>query len=249
MKRSQLVLTAAVVVVAGLVAAPFATDLFTADPKPALRVQQAPEPTVEPSPSPSPSPSPAPPPSPVAAPSPEESAPGLPSCYKHIGTDATRPQIRNMLTAAARKQYWTTTKGITAPVALVKAIAWQKTRWQSSIVSCDGSTIGVMQVSPKTAGWLNERFTVAYDVHTLSGNAALGAEYIQWLIKHYGDTTFASAAHPYDVLHNDGMLDMVIGAYSAGTSSIDARGVAGIPNPEFVAQVKKLMADCPCLAY
>jgi hypothetical protein len=247
MKRSQLVLTTAVVVVAGLVAAPFAADLFKADPKPvSVQVQQVPEPTVEPSPSPSPSPSPPPP---APSPSPEESAPGLPSCYKHIGTDATRPQIRNMLTAAARKQYWTTTKGITAPVALVKAIAWQKTRWQSSIVSCDGSTIGVMQVSPKTAGWLNERFTVSYDVHTLSGNAALGAEYIQWLIKHYGDSAFASSAHPYDVLHNNGMLDMVIGAYSAGTTAIDARGVAGIPNPDFVAQVKQLMTDCPCLTY
>jgi soluble lytic murein transglycosylase-like protein len=166
-----------------------------------------------------------------------------------VGTDATRPQVRNALTTAARTEYWTATKGITVPPALVKAIAWQKTRWQSSIVSCDGTTVGIMQVSPKTAGWLNQRFTAEYDLHTLAGNAALGAEYLQWLVKHYGDTAFATSAHPYDVLHNPRMLDMVIGAYSAGTAEIDAKGAAGIPNPEFVAQVKELMTSCPCLSY
>jgi hypothetical protein len=244
MKRSQLALAAALAGVLLIVAAVFV--FHDESPQP-VAVRMA---TQSPSPSPTPSPVPEPSPSPDLSPEPSPTpTPGLPSCYKHVGTDASRAEVKNRLAAAARKEYWTTTKGITVPVALMKAIAWQKSRWQSSIVSCDGTTMGIMQVSPKTAAWLNKRFTAEYDLHTLEGNTALGAEYLQWLIKHYGDTTFASARKPYDVLRNPGMLDMVIGAYSAGTSEIDARGAAGIPNPEFVAQVKQFMTTCPCLTY
>jgi hypothetical protein len=243
-KQTRLLGAVGGVVAVAVVATVLVIDSRKEPPPRAVAVVESPSPYESPSPSPSPSPEPSPEPEPSESPAPP---PGLPACYTHVGKDAPAHRISAVLTAAARKEYWTTTKGITVPVPLMKAIAWQKSRWKSSIVSCDRKTIGVMQVSPKTATWLNERFTVTYEINTLTGNAALGAEYLQWLIKYFGDTKFASRPRRYDLLSNPGMLDMVISAYSAGTTRIDAHGLAGITNPEFVAQVKDLMTTCPCL--
>jgi len=39
-----------------------------------------------------------------------------------------------------------------------------------------------MQVMPNTATWMNQRFGTSFGVHTLSGNAFLGGQYLAWLV-------------------------------------------------------------------
>jgi hypothetical protein len=174
--------------------------------------------------------------------------PGPPQCSKKNGKDATKAAVRDALTAAASRDYWTKTK-VVLPVNLVKAIAWQESGWQSAIVACDGG-IGTMQIMPATATWLNNRFGSTFDINTVDGNTLLGAEYLAWEIKYFGDLYYAEAADPYDVLNNPGMLDAVISGYNYGVAKVDpSQGAAGIPNPKYVTPVKALMTNCVCLTY
>src|SRR4051812_3264558 len=108
MKSYRLPLAVLLAVAAGIVGTVLVIDRHRETP-PVKQVVVAAE---SPNPSPSPSPSALPPPPPE--PSPEESEPaaaeGVPSCYKKVGADASRPVVRKTLVAAGRKQYWTTTK-------------------------------------------------------------------------------------------------------------------------------------------
>lgn len=67
---------------------------------------------------------------------------------------------------------------VSLPPRLIKAVAEQESGWQSAIIACDGG-IGTMQVMPATADWMNQRFGVSHDVHTLSGNTMLGSALLQ----------------------------------------------------------------------
>jgi len=63
--------------------------------------------------------------------------------------------VKAALTKAAGTPYWSTVRNkpegysgdgseITVPVNLMKAVAWQESGWQSTIIACDGG-IGTMQ--------------------------------------------------------------------------------------------------------
>jgi hypothetical protein len=221
-------------------AAPSVRPTSTLKPKPT----EAPKPSPKPVPRPTPHARPSRKPIVVAKPPVAHRAEHATRCGS-IGTDVAKAVVRQALLDASSREYWTKTTGIVAPIHLMKAIAWQESGWQSSIVACDGG-IGTMQVMPATAAWLNDRFGSDFDVKTVSGNTFLGAEYIAWLIKYFGDVYYASATNPYS-LENPGMLDAVISAYNVGADAVDP--TKGVPNPNYVRSVRALMTSCPCSAY
>jgi soluble lytic murein transglycosylase-like protein len=128
---------------------------------------------------------------------------------------------------------------ITVPAALMEAVAWQESGWQSDIASCDGGN-GVMQIQQATASWMNKRFGTSYDYTTLSGNVAIGAEYLEWLIAYFGENSFG---HHYDITDPD-LLAAVAGAYNAGPNAVQfANGHTVVSS--YAANVMALMRQQP----
>jgi hypothetical protein len=192
-----------------------------------------------------------------------------PNCPKHTGTDASKTAVRDALVAAGARQYWNDSNRpgdldgdlptITIPANLMKAVAWQESGWQSTILACDGG-IGTMQVMPGTATWANGRFGTSYDVNTLSGNTALGAEYLQWEIMYFGlyyfgdfDLDATAAVGPGGAEMT--LRDVVIAGYNVGAGAVENRGADGaddyleIPNQRYVDNVTALITECTCLSY
>ncbi|MFJ1755249.1 lytic transglycosylase domain-containing protein [Kitasatospora sp. NPDC088134] len=143
------------------------------------------------------------------------------------------------------------------PLALVKAIAWQESGWQSAIKACDGG-IGTMQIMPGTATTMNNKYGTNSDVNTLAGNVTIGTQYLDWLVAYYGDSCFDGKydLSPDPVSGKTPLLDLVIAAYNAGAGNVHytvttdpatgaAVGVSVIPNPSYVANVKALMGKAP----
>ncbi|MEW2330350.1 transglycosylase SLT domain-containing protein [Micromonospora chersina] len=187
-----------------------------------------------------------PPPPPKPAPS------GCTPSYR--GTQATRSQVKSALSDAAARTYWpTSAPDIKIPLTLMKATAWQESGWQSNIVACDGG-IGLMQVMPATADWMNQRFGQSYDIDDYQDNAYLGGTYLAWLTKYIGDMYFESdyrldAALCTSEL-NSCLLNAVIAAYNYGHGAVAREGEPlTIPNPQYVRNVRALMTECVCLSY
>jgi soluble lytic murein transglycosylase-like protein len=66
--------------------------------------------------------------------------------------------------------------------SLVKAVAWQESGWQQEAVSKVGA-IGVMQVMPDTAKYVNESLEAGdLDVRSAPDNVALGVSYLDHLL-------------------------------------------------------------------
>jgi soluble lytic murein transglycosylase-like protein len=70
------------------------------------------------------------------------------------------------------------------PDNLMLAIAWQESNWNQHVISRDGG-IGVMQIMPYTATWLNSIAGTRNDPYTLWGNLNLGATYLSWLWRQF----------------------------------------------------------------
>lgn len=236
----------------------------SANPEPTESPSEEPPPPVEPSVAPSPTQAAPPAKKPVKA-KPKRAAgplpqgapvvnrkpkpnPGPPQCSTKVGTDAPKAAVGRALETAAKRQYWTSTKGVVVPVDLMKAIAWQESGWQSAIRACDGG-IGTMQLMKDTVDFLNLKFVDEYHPETLEGNTSLGAEYLAYLIKYFGDNYYADAANRYDLVNNVGMLDAVISAYNMGNSKIDPQDPKTIKNWQYVYNVKALRKNCVCLKY
>ncbi|MCW3817024.1 transglycosylase SLT domain-containing protein [Micromonospora sp. DR5-3] len=187
-----------------------------------------------------------PPPPPKPAPS------GCQPSYR--GTQATRSQVKSALSDAAAKTYWpTSAPDIRIPLNLLKATAWQESGWQSNIVACDGG-IGLMQVMPATADWMNQRFGESYDINAYRDNAYLGANYLAWLTKYIGDMYFESDYRLDASLCtselNSCLLNAIIAAYNYGPYAVAQEGEPlTIPNPQYVRNVRALMTECVCLSY
>ncbi|WP_433312023.1 transglycosylase SLT domain-containing protein [Micromonospora chersina] len=235
------------------------------DEPPAVAAMGA-KPSAKPSPSASPKPKPKPtrtttaplatpkPPTEtqVPPPPPKPAASGCQPSYR--GTQATRSQVKSALSDAAARTYWpTSAPDIRIPLTLMKATAWQESGWQSNIVACDGG-IGLMQVMPPTADWMNQRFGQSYDIDDYQDNAYLGGTYLAWLTKYIGDMYFESdyrldAALCTSEL-NSCLLNAVIAAYNYGHGAVAREGEPlTIPNPQYVRNVRALMTECVCLTY
>ncbi|MGC5017985.1 transglycosylase SLT domain-containing protein [Micromonospora sp. DT47] len=219
----------------------------SARPRPTVTRAGAPRPTVKP---PTETKAPPPPKPPVS---------GCKPSYK--GTAATRAEVKSALTDAAAKTYWpSSAPEIKVPLNLVKATAWQESGWQSNIIACD-TGIGLMQVQPPTADYVNWRFEKDYDVYDHRDNAILGANYLAWLTKKIGDSHFASDYRLDSGLCTDELtsclLNAVIAAYNVGPGKVapdcpDDRPCDNpltIPNSQYVYNVRALMTECVCLDY
>ncbi|MFY1672062.1 lytic transglycosylase domain-containing protein [Plantactinospora sp. WMMB334] len=177
------------------------------------------------------------------------------SCTKprYEGTQASRAQVKEALTDAAGRIYWpNSAPSIRVPVDLVKATAWQESGWQSNIIACDGG-VGLMQVMPDTADFVNQRFDKSYDIDAYRDNATLGANYLAWLIKYVGDAFFDSdygvSADDCTSELNSCLLNAVISAYNFGPGAVVTDDGLKIPNPQYVRNVRALMTECECLAF
>jgi len=195
-----------------------------------------------------------------------------PGCTPRLaGPKAPLPDVRDALVAAGGREYWrgvvppADLEGelptITVPANLMKAVAWQESGWQSTIIACDGG-IGTMQVMPGTAEFVNNRFGTDYNVNTLAGNTALGAAYLEWLTMYFGLYYFGDFALTATApVGPDGasmrLRDAVISAYNVGPRALeDDNGTPeadddtlSIPNRSYVNNVTALMTECVCLTY
>ncbi|MER7891107.1 transglycosylase SLT domain-containing protein [Micromonospora sp. NPDC094482] len=222
---------------------------------------RAPSRSASPSARPSPKPSRTAGPRPVAKPPTETKVPPPPpkppatGCKPtYRGTQASRAQVKQALGDAAAKTYWpTSAPDIKIPLNLVKATAWQESGWQSNIVACDGG-IGLMQVMPATATWMNQRFEQSYNIDDYRDNAYLGANYLAWLTKYIGDMYF-DADYRLDAglctaELDSCLLNAVISAYNYGHAAVAREGEPlAVPNPQYVRNVRALMTECVCLGY
>ncbi len=101
------------------------------------------------------------------------------TCPYYKGNNPSQSQIATALANAAAKY------GL--PPNLLKAVAWQESRWHEDVTSCDGG-IGLMQIQYYTYPWLNQQAVpecglkiTTDDPYTLAGNADLGAKYLKYL--------------------------------------------------------------------
>ncbi|WP_330438398.1 lytic transglycosylase domain-containing protein [Micromonospora sp. NBC_00821] len=202
---------------------------------------------------PKPRPTPKPPTETEVPPAPPKPAPS--SCkptYK--GSQASRSEVKAALTDAANRTYWpVSAPDITIPLNLLKATAWQESGWQSNIYACDGG-VGLLQVMPATATWMNQRFEKSYKIDDYQDNAYLGATYLAWATKYIGDMYFESDFRLDPALCtselNSCLLNAVIAAYNFGHGAVAQEGKPlAIPNPSYVRNVRALMSECVCLAY
>jgi hypothetical protein len=177
-----------------------------------------------------------------------------PECATHEGKSVSKKAARAALAAAAGRTYWpTSAPRLKVSSDLVKAIAWHESGWQSSIVNCDGGR-GLMQVMPATEEFVNNRFGKSYDSHDYRQNATLGANYLAWLTKYFGDNyfdgTYSLSTSKCKSHASRCLLNMVIAGYNAGAGEVDAAYAdKRLPNPAYVNSVRHLMKSCYCDRY
>ncbi|HEU0027409.1 MAG TPA: transglycosylase SLT domain-containing protein [Ktedonobacterales bacterium] len=165
------------------------------------------------------------------------------SCPYYAGNNPSQSQIAAALESAARLY------GI--PANLMKAVAWQESRWHEDVYSCDGG-IGLMQIQYYTYPWLNGQAVTAcglgathYDPYTLQGNANLGAKYLKYLSCFYSywgnNGATASLSHP-------GPYTIAWYYQQAGLPYPDSYTLSGAPNPQsFCAAVFNANGYYPAL--
>ncbi len=233
-------------------AAPVAVESAVTE-EPTETAEPEPEPS---SPSPSPSRTPSKKPTKKAQPTPTEDPNSFtePECATHEGRKVSKAAAKSALTAAAGRTYWPgSAPALRVPARLVLATAWHESGWQSDIVNCDGGR-GLMQVMPDTEAFVNQRFERSYDAHDVKQNAMLGANYLAWLTKAFGDDHFRGSydlsARKCRTHESTCLLNMVIAGYNVGRGAVDEAYADGrLPNPEYVDSVRSLMKSCYCDRY
>jgi soluble lytic murein transglycosylase-like protein len=77
----------------------------------------------------------------------------------------------------------------------VKAVAWQESGWRQNVRSSAGA-IGVMQVMPATAHWVNDILGGHnLDIHVADDNIHLGVMYLRHVLDSMGSVRRALAAY------------------------------------------------------
>jgi hypothetical protein len=178
----------------------------------------------------------------------------LPPCAHREGKEVSKAKAKSALTAAAAKKYWpTSAPGLKVPSRLVLTTSWHESGWTSNIVNCDGGR-GLMQVMPDTEAFINQRFGESFKSTDYRQNAVLGANYLAWLTKAFGDQYFKKSydlsAKKCKTHESMCLLNMVIAGYNAGRAAVDETYASGrLPNPEYVDVVRSLMKSCYCDRY
>jgi hypothetical protein len=108
---------------------------------------------------------------------------GCVTCPYYTGNNPTTAQIAAALDAAAAKY------GL--PANLLRAVAWQESKWHEDVTSCDGG-VGLLQIQYYYADYFNGLSfgacgfgATSDDIHTLAGNADLGAKVVKYLQCYY----------------------------------------------------------------
>lgn len=178
----------------------------------------------------------------------------LPECARREGKQVSKAKAKAALRAAAAKKYWPkSAPKLTVPSRLVLTTAWHESGWQSDIINCDGGR-GLMQVMPDTEAFINQRFEQSFASTDYKQNAVLGANYLAWLTKAFGDAYFKGK---YDLSaakcrsHSSMcLLNMVIAGYNVGRQPVDdGHASKQLPNPQYVDVVRSLMKSCYCDRY
>jgi hypothetical protein len=186
------------------------------------------------------------------APPPVTAAPGCKPTYK--GDKVSKQDVDAVLTEAAGRAYSASVPDLRVPEDLVKAIAWQESGWQSNIYACDGG-VGLMQVMPATADFVNLKYRPKneyYDIDKYRDNAFLGANYLAWLIKYFGEAYLGKnyVADPAACENRASLclLNMIISAYNRGYGTVER----SVPNGKlddaalrYVDNVRSLMETKP----
>lgn len=213
------------------------------------------EPTTRPAPKPTKTASKKPKPKPKATPTEDPNNFQAPACAKHEGTRVSTASAKSALVSAAGKTYWpTSAPTLKLSSDLVKSVAWHESGWQSNIVNCDGGR-GLMQVMPDTEEMINNRFGQSLDAHDYRQNAVIGANYLAWLTKYFGDEFFKKSYNlstsKCKTHASPCLLNLVIAAYNSGFGTVDAayKTDKSLPNPAYVDSVRSLMSSCYCDRY
>ncbi|MEV4281033.1 transglycosylase SLT domain-containing protein [Actinoplanes xinjiangensis] len=176
----------------------------------------------------------------------------LPPCADYVGKAVSRAKAKTALNAAATKVYWPgSAPKLRVPADLIRSVAWHESGWVSNIRNCDGG-YGLMQVMPDTRDFVNQRFEKNYDVEDHRQNAIIGANYLAWLTKYFGEKYFAEN---YDLstakCRTDAspcLLNLVINGYNMGPGSTEETYLAGkkLSNPKYVHLIRANMRECDC---
>ena len=228
----------------------------TSSPSPSSSPSLSPDVTDEPVASPSPSPSKSKKASKKPSPTPTEDPNNFqaPECAEFEGKEVSKAKAKAALNAAATRTYWPgSAPKLKVPADLIRAVSWHESGWTSNIVNCDGG-FGLMQVMPDTESFINQRFEQSYDSHAYKQNAVIGANYLAWLTKAFGDSYFKGnySVSPSKCKSDSSLclLNMVIAGYNMGRGSVDEGYASGeLVNPEYVSVVRHLMRDCYCDRY
>jgi len=105
------------------------------------------------------------------------------------------------LTAAAREYGWNPN--------FIKAVAWQESGWQQDVVSWVGA-VGVMQLMPSTAAWLNAAYFP---------DRELDVQNSAW------DNIEAGVAYLSALYDQTGSAELTLAGYYQGLGSVEAEGV------------------------
>lgn len=106
--------------------------------------------------------------------------------------------------------------------ALVKAIAWQESGWNPSVVS-SADAVGVMQVLPSTGRWVSDSLVGRdLDLNDPADNIEAGVAFLRHLYRLTG-----------------GDVDRLLAGYYQGLRSVDENGVYA-DTVQYIANVKAL---------
>jgi N-acetylmuramoyl-L-alanine amidase len=170
------------------------------EPEPAPEQPQPdPEPAQDPTPTPAPQPDPTPAPQPDPTPEPEPTATPAPAPTATPQPDPTPtpapPQSSGPPSGIeGQLEYYANQYGLDPN--LVKAVAWRESGWNQSSVSSAGA-IGVMQVMPGTADWINNNL-VSRNLNvrgSTADNIEAGTAYLAHRIDQFGDVERGLAAY------------------------------------------------------
>ena len=99
------------------------------------------------------------------------------------------------------------------PAAVLKAMCWWESGWQTSIVSSTGA-IGVCQLEPATVTFVDHYLVGApLDAHVAAQNIRLGAAFLAWLLRSTaGNVSLALAGYYQGLLsvHQQGMFPATV---------------------------------------
>lgn len=115
-----------------------------------------------------------------------------------------------------------TARAYTMDPAFVKAIAWQESGWNPSVVS-SADAIGVMQVLPSTGEWVSRSLVGRHlDLKDPADNIEAGVAFLRYLYRLTG-----------------GDVDRLLAGYYQGLRSVDENGMY-TDTVQYIANIKAL---------